>query len=96
MIYFVGTLGAEISIRKLMKMCNRQTEAVLFMTVTAAVSEEKLHATGSLEADSKICWPAGEAVAGDRKPNDAGIMGEKKSREYNRDLYLRILGNYCP
>lgn len=78
MIYFVETLGAEISIRKLMKMCNQQTVAVLFMTVTTAVSEEKLHATGSLEADSKICWPAGEAVAGDRKPNDAGIMGKKR------------------
>lgn len=54
MIYFVETLGAEISIRKAHEMYNQQTVAVLFMTVTTAVSEEKLHATGSLEADSKI------------------------------------------
>lgn len=64
MIYFVETLGARNIIRKLMKMYNQQTVAVLFMTVTTAVSEEKLHATGSLEADSKICWPAGRQWQG--------------------------------
>lgn len=63
MIYFVETLGAEISIRKLMKMYNQQTVAVLFMTVTTAVSERNF-ITGSLEADSKLVGRLGRQWQG--------------------------------
>lgn len=95
-ICFVGTLGAEITITRLMKMLNWATMMTLLMAVAASCKGGYSCKRQYWRRNNRISWPIKEAVAeGSKMGSGAGRNWGRKSRDYCRDLCLRNLRTYC-